>query len=430
MNVRIEKLVYGGEGLGHAEGKTIFVPFVLPGEVVAIRAVEQKKKFIRGQMVHLVTPAAGRIPAACPHFTACGGCHYQHIPYESQLEAKAVILRETLARLGRIAWTGPIHAHASPPFEYRNRAQWKVRPLGGRPSMGYFRAASSALCAVEVCPVLSPRLQTTLATLRGLFADGTLSGGVREIEAFVDGADQRILLNVSLADSATSAAAAHVLATALPHMESLLLHDAARDTFTLEGPGFLTYRVADAAYRVGHLSFFQSNRHLIAEMLATITAGRGGRLALDLFAGVGLFSLPLSRQFDRVIAVESNPAAARNLSENLAGIPAAQAENTDVLPFLHRQKERPDFVLLDPPRAGVAPPALRRVAALAPAQVGYLSCDPATLARDLADLTAAGYSISAIHLFDVFPQTFHIETFVLLEHNPGSSTASPAEMPR
>src|SRR5271154_6267157 len=131
MEITIEKLIYGGEGLAHHDGSTIFVPFVLPAERIAAAAVEQKKKFIRARVERMLEPSPDRASAPCPHFGICGGCDYQHIPYESQLKYKTEILRETLRRIGRIEWPGEITAHASPPWSYRNRAQWKVRPLKG-----------------------------------------------------------------------------------------------------------------------------------------------------------------------------------------------------------------------------------------------------------------------------------------------------------
>src|SRR5271156_1304007 len=180
IDVTIEKLIYGGEGLAHHEGSTVFVPFVLPAEVAGITPVEQKKKFIRARLDKVVTPSPARIVAKCPHFGVCGGCDYQHIAYEPQLEFKKDILRETLRRIGRIDWPGEIITHASPPWAYRNRAQWKVRPLdeaynGGADGdasaeklrIGYFRAQSTALCAVDDCAILSPLLLKTLLALRG-----------------------------------------------------------------------------------------------------------------------------------------------------------------------------------------------------------------------------------------------------------------------
>jgi 23S rRNA (uracil1939-C5)-methyltransferase len=388
---------------------------------VRLRPVERKKKFIRGHPLEIVQPAAGRATAPCPHFTECGGCHYQHIPYEDQLRFKAEILRETLRRLGRIEWQGTIETHASPAFGYRNRAQWKVRPLGGsdgstRPAIGYFRAASNALCAVDECPILSPRLAETLRALQQLAAAGELPDALREVEAFADAEDARILLSASLASfDGPAENIATKLREVLPGAETILLHEASRDRFELFGPGFLTYRVAGVPFRVGHLSFFQVNRFLIEEMVRVVTSGAAGRTALDLYAGVGLFSRPLAEHFENVIAVEANPATARDLTENLKEHSAvAQAVNADAEQFVANLKEPPDFVILDPPRGGVAPALLERLAALAPPNITYLSCDPSTLARDLKTLTAAGYEIAEVHLLDVFPQTFHIESLVRL----------------
>ncbi|MGH9796280.1 MAG: class I SAM-dependent RNA methyltransferase [Candidatus Acidiferrales bacterium] len=448
MNVKIEKLVYGGEGLGHTEGQTVFVPFVLPGETVAVRPVERKKKFVRGQLQHIIMPAAERAVAPCPHFVACGGCNYQHIPYEAQLEYKKQILRETLWRIGRVKWNGDIHVHPSPPFGYRNRAQWKIRPFDPMPSgqsaaqgkqaIGYYRANSAALLPIEQCPILSPRLESSLQALRALLADSRLPVTLREIEIFADDRDDKLLLNASCTEFEGSPdALAATLRDALPGAESILLHESSRDRFELFGPGFITYRAAGADFRVGHLSFFQVNRHLIDEMVQVVTAGRQGRSApmhrgsaLDLFAGVGLFSVPLARHFQRVTAVESNEAAARDLQVNLAALgDRTQVACADVVQFLDRADAPYDLVMLDPPRAGVPSSALHRIAQLAPPHISYLSCDPATLARDLALLTAPGnaataspgggrapspYSITDVHLFDLFPQSFHIESFVRL----------------
>lgn len=422
MNVKIEKLVYGGEGLAHSEGQTVFVPYVLPGEVVAVRPVERKRKFVRAQLQHIITPAAERALPECPHFAACGGCHYQHILYAQQVEAKKLILRETLSRLGRVQWQGEIHVHPSPPFAYRNRAQWKVRLHDGRGAIGYFRSGSSALLAVERCPIVSPGLQRALAALRALFGENRLPQTLREVEVFADDRDDRLLLNASCTEFAGSPPAlAETLRAALPAAQSILLHESSRDRFELFGPGHITYRAAGAEFRVGHLSFFQVNRHLVDQMAATVAQQAKGGRVLDVYAGVGLFSVPLARHCETLVAVESNEAAVRDLQANLA--PAgqkAQAVCADAEKYLSGVTEAPDVVVLDPPRAGIEAGALRQLLRLAPQRIVYVSCDPATLARDLSVLVGGAahafgaYEIAAMHLFDVFPQTYHIETLVKL----------------
>jgi 23S rRNA (uracil1939-C5)-methyltransferase len=443
MDVTIEKLIYGGDGLAHHAGSTVFIPFVLPTERVAAVPVEQKKKFVRARVEQLLEPSPQRTLPPCPHFGICGGCNYQHIPYETQVQYKTEILRETLRRVGRIHWTDEIKAHASPPWAYRNRAQWKVRPpseaaLAGGPSqdvsgavgkttakldIGYFRANSAALCAVEDCAILSPLLLKTLLALREALAEGALPRELREIEAFSnegasvtpipDGA--KLLLTANFAGFPSRIAEhAETIRRVVPEAASILFHDPSHDRMELFGPGFLETEAAGTKFRVGHFSFFQVNRFLVDDLLRTVCHHENGRLALDLFGGVGLFSIPLAKQFERVISVESNPAATRDLEANMRGLGSIEVRTTDVERFLERNKEHPELVVLDPPRDGLAHEAAKRLGRLQPASITYVSCEPPTLARDLAVLVQAGYEPAEIHLFDLFPQTFHLETVVRL----------------
>lgn len=425
MDVRIEKLVYGGDGLAHHDGQTLFVPQVLPGELVQIEVTSRKKKIAWGRVQSVLEPSPSRVRPPCPYFGQCGGCQYQHIPYEAQLRYKAEILRETLSRIGGVRWDDEITVLASPPLGYRNRTQWKVRPAdsngqhGAR--IGYFEAGSTRMCAVEQCPIASPKLEQTLAALNALSASGELSG-VDEIEAFADAADEKVLLNISARELTVSPEALEsALRSAIPGTESILVHDRHSDKFELFGNGFLLYSTGEFDYRVGHLSFFQINRFLTGNLIEAVTAEARGRLALDLFAGVGLFTVPLARRFERVIGVESNLAAVKDLEANLraSGGASPTSRHTSAEAFLSRWRDTPDLVVLDPPRAGVEPTALARLKKLAPRQITYLSCDPATLARDLGTLTGrrentGPYEISSIYLFDIFPQSYHMEALVRL----------------
>jgi 23S rRNA (uracil1939-C5)-methyltransferase len=428
MEVRIEKLVYGGDGLAHHDGHTVFVPLVLPGELVRIESSTRKKKFIRGRLEHVVEPSPERVPAPCPHFGRCGGCQYQHMPYEAQKRFKAEILRETLGRIGRIQWAGAIETHASPPFGYRNRAQWKLRTnqagSAASAAIGYFEMSSTRLCDVTECSILSPRLADTFSRLRQLVSQGKVLAGIDEIEAFADSSDEKILLNLSaerLADSPESIASA--LSQSLPNVESILIQDRRADKFHLAGPGYLTYETGGNSFRVGHLSFFQVNRFLIEALVEAVIGTDRGRLALDLYAGVGLFSVALARQFERVIGVESNPAAAKDLEINLkeSGGSSPASRNVTVEGFLSRWQEKPDLVVVDPPRAGMETDALIHLKKLAPARIHHVSCDPATLGRDLAQLVGTNgdgpYEIDSINLFDIFPQTYHMEVLVRLRRH-------------
>ena len=445
MDVTIEKLIYGGEGLAHYEGSTVFVPFVLPGERVEATPVEQKKKFVRARLDREIERSPERIPAPCPHFGTCGGCDYQHIPYEGQLQYKIEILRETLRRLGRVDWPREIKAHASPPWNYRNRAQWKVRPLGdhdgaragnqaaiepvaesGAPKLGigYFRANSTVLCPVQECAILSPLLLKSFLALRDAVASGTFPRTLREIEAFVDASDSKILLTATFSGFPSRASElAEQIRNIVPETETLLLFDPTRERMELSGPGFIEYETLGVKYRVGHFSFFQVNRFLVEDLVLAVSDGkepageRRNKLALDLFAGVGLFSVPLAKRFDRVVAVESNPAAGRDLESNVRAGGSIEVRTADVEKFLERYKEKPQLVVMDPPRAGLEPGVIKRLVRIAPEQITYVSCEPPTLARDLAALHEGGYDISDIQLFDLFPQTFHMEALVRLKRH-------------
>jgi 23S rRNA (uracil1939-C5)-methyltransferase len=427
----IEKLVYGGSGLAHADGNTVFVPYVLPGEEVRAAAKKKQKKLVWAELVEVTSPAKQRAKPRCAHFQKCGGCHYQHISASEQLRMKKEILRETLSRLGGISWDGAIAEHAAAPYGYRNRAQWALR--GGMPrALGYFLPESSVILPIDECPVLSPQLAETFAKLQDMTRSATLPAGVQEIEAFVDSRDEKIALNVAF-DRFPKPAEALISAfrNALPEIASLLLLDQKKNKFELSGPGYLEQEASGYSYRVGHLSFFQVNRFLIEDLLQTVVANAHGEMALDLYAGVGFFTLPLAKTFRSVVSVDANLAATRDLRANaeLAGVSIA-SHNEHAEEFLAKMKEKPDFVVLDPPRAGLGARAATDLAELGAEKILYLSCDPSTLARDLAVLTNSArkpkhipppsqrYEITEMHLFDLFPQTFHIETLVSLRKAP------------
>jgi 23S rRNA (uracil1939-C5)-methyltransferase len=443
IEVTIEKLIYGGEGLAHHDGATVFVPFVLPEERISAAPFEQKKKFVRARPERVIAPSVDRVAAPCPHFGICGGCDYQHIPYEAQLKYKSEILRETIRRIGRVDWTGEITAHASPPWGYRNRAQWRVRPIADAESrsnakatitqtegaiaslaIGYFRANSSALCAVDDCPIISPLLLKTLVAMRSALASGALPKSLREVEAFAGADDSQLLITATFSGFPPRAAElAGNFREIAPETASLVFHDPTHDRMELFGPGFVSCEAAGRTYRVGHFSFFQVNRFLAGELAREVAEpDTGGSLALDLFAGVGLFSLPLAERFDHVVAVESNPASVRDLKANIASAPlssggrgaSVEVRVADVEQFLYKYHGAPQLVVLDPPRAGLTPAIVKHLARVAPERITYVSCDPPTLARDLGAFQQAGYEISELHLFDLFPQTFHMETVARL----------------
>jgi 23S rRNA (uracil1939-C5)-methyltransferase len=427
FQLSIEKMIYGGEGLAHADGNTVFVPFVLPEEQVRATVRTRKKKLIHANLVDVEKASPSRVAAECPHFRVCGGCHYQHIEIGEQVRLKKEIVRETLSRLGGVQWAGEIKEHAAQPYGYRNRAQWAYRDALPR-AFGYFLPESAHILPIDQCPVLSPRLAETFLRLQELARGNSLPPGVLEVEAFADGADEKIALNVAFERfPGPPKAVATKFKEALPALESLLMLDQSKNRFELEGPGYLIQKAGGFEFRVNHLSFFQVNRFLVEELLETMVGGAKGGYALDLYAGVGFFTLPLAKAFSKVVSVDANLSATRDLRQNaeIAGA-SIVSENEHTEDFLKKAQDKPDLVLLDPPRAGLGAEAASRLANLGAQDIAYLSCDPATLARDLAVLTGSErkpessvsaeqkYEIAEVHLFDLFPQTFHIETLVRL----------------
>ena len=403
----------------------VFVPFVMPGERIDAEIRQDKPGFARGTVTSLIEASPDRVEAACPYFHRCGGCQYQHISYETQLQCKASILRETLQRIARVELPVELKLHRSPPLGYRNRTRLRVR-TAPEFALGYYRFGSHELMPVKECPISSPLISTTMAQLieiQGARCPST----VEEIELFADAGDQRLLVwafSHRGADRPQLPRWAEGLIQQVPAISGITFFSA-RHRSEGDAPGGLKpiarvgaaelfYETGRARYRVSAGAFFQVNRHLVDDLVSTVTGNAGGELALDLYAGVGLFSIPLARIFDHTFAVEASPISHANLVQNApANVKAVRAQSED---YLQRRpsRERPDLVILDPPRAGLGKTVTRSLVELGAPRIRYVSCDPATLGRDLAPLLAAGYRIEEAHLFDLFPQTFHIETVILL----------------
>ena len=394
LEVTIEKLIYGGDGLARLNGQVALTPFVLPGERVVVEVVERKSGLLRSKLLEVRDASTDRVAPPCPHFTHCGGCHYQHAGYEAQLALKRDILAETLRRVGKIEPPAEIRVIAAEPFNYRNRVQLHIRGM----QLGYLEAHSNRLSPIEQCPISSPRINEVIATLREMMRDARWPKFVQSIEMFSD--ETQVQLNVLETDRPVARRFFEWCSEKLPGLV----------------PGALDYRAAGEVYRVSGGSFFQVNRHLIDRMAELAIGNVQGETALDLYAGVGLFSLPLAKRVAKVTAVESGSAAIRDLQANAerAGV-AMDARQSSVDAFLESLTSAPDFVLADPPRAGLGKTVVAHLGRLRPPRLTIVACDPATLARDLASLTNGGYRIEGMILIDVFPQTFHIEAIVQLK---------------
>jgi 23S rRNA (uracil1939-C5)-methyltransferase len=387
LQLTIEKLVYGGEGLSRLDGEVVFTPFVLPGETVEAERTAARQHVQRARLVHVDHPSPHRTDPSCPVFGQCGGCQYQHAAYAAQLEFKRDILAETLRRVGKLDFDpARIGIESGEPFGYRNRIQLHF----DRGRAGFREMNSRRLVPVERCPIASPKINEVLAALNRLVRDRRWPRFIQSLEIFTD--EQQLQWNVLETDQPVAKRFFDWLAEEVPG--------------TVTGP--LSYQVNEDRFHVSGTSFFQVNRFLLQRLAGLAIADAAGDTAWDLYAGVGLFSAPLSRRFARVTAVESGRAA-HDLRQNTSV--KAVAEQTEV--FLAKASGAPDFVLADPPRAGLGKSVTTRLVDLRPRRLVVVACDPATLARDLAALQPA-YEIERITLVDLFPQTFHLETIVHL----------------
>jgi 23S rRNA (uracil1939-C5)-methyltransferase len=426
MKLRIEKAVYGGSGLarlgeGDLAGKTVFVPLTLPGELIEAQTVDDKRSFINAEIESILEGSPHRAIPDCPYFGSCGGCSYQHADYAYQVEIKKAILREALER-SRLTDIPEIACATGHPWNYRNRIRLHLQASPF--TLCYRERRSNKLFAVDKCPIAAPLLEKAIATVTESGAALRLAGFCDEIEFFT--ADETSLLISFLSgggDRKTQTTLSEVcraLKQAMPELQggALFLAGEKQPVRLIQrwGEGSLIYEAAGVGYRVGLGSFFQVNRFLVDALLGLVAAGRKGRLAWDLYAGVGLFARALGKNFERVIALESSPASSSDLRHNLQGTShrAVQASSLDFLQKQRPSAPPPDLVVVDPPRAGLGSALTALLSQIGPAEIVYVSCDPATLSRDIAALVNSGYDLRTITMVDMFPQTFHLESVSVL----------------
>jgi 23S rRNA (uracil1939-C5)-methyltransferase len=392
LEFQIEKLVFGGEGLARVNGQILLMPFVLPGERVAAVSERVNAGLLRGSLLEVIEPAPARTTPRCEYFANCGGCHYQHAEYTMQLEQKKAILRETLQRLGGIRFEDEMAVLSASAWQYRNRVQ--LHFSDGK--LGFHKAGSRELCSIDHCEISSPVLNAAIAKLQAAARQPQWPQFLRSLELFTNESE----LQLTILDSARPVAARFFewCATFLQPFAS--------------GP--IEYPAAGHIFRVSRGSFFQVNRFLIDPLVTEVLGDRAGKYALDLYAGVGLFSLPLTQRFARVDAIESGGHAFRDLEWNAAragaGIRFIRASAEE---FLRTLEGAPDLIVADPPRAGLGANATRDLLRIRAPHLVIVSCDPATLARDLRKLLPE-YAITRLTLVDLFPQTYHLETVVQL----------------
>jgi len=419
--VEIAKPVYGGAFLARVEGKALFVPLTLPGEQVRVRITENKSGYSTAELSEVVVRSPDRIRPGCQYFGTCGGCNYQHTAYETQLAFKESILRETLER-GGVTPPDQIGVLAGNPWTYRNRVRLAF-DSEGRP--GYRSRRSHSLIPIAECPIAAPLLITAAHVVRESLQRVPANLRPTEVLLFCSPDESSLLATFFASESAgvRLEPLAKALEERVPALKSAELATDGRPghparTLSRWGLNSITYCAAGFNYRVDPGAFFQVNRWLVDGLVDCVTAGQSGALAWDLFAGVGLFARKLTASFARVVAVESAPPAGDALAANLAGT-SWTAVRAATLDFLHTfvGEERPDLVVVDPPRTGLGAELTALLSRLAAPALVYVSCDPATLARDLKTLLGSGYQVESVTLADLFPQTLHLETVVYLRRS-------------
>ncbi len=425
QTVTIEKPLYGGSYLARLEGKAVFVPLVLPGEEARVHITERKKSYETAEPEEILRAAAARVVPPCRHFGPCGGCHYQHANYATQLALKEAILRETLERGGVSA---PVESAAlsAEPWAYRNRIRLAF-DAGG--NVGYRGRRSHQIIPIVECPIAAPVLVRAAEAMARLARTAAPATRFTEVSLFCDAAETALLATFSILspDKKGFDDFCRAVGEEVPALRGaeLVLQDR-RDERSQEprivahwGAESLAYRAAGFDYRVDHGAFFQVNRWLVDSLVERVTGGQKGALAWDLFAGVGLFARKLTASFERVVAVESAPLSQAALAHNLRGT-SSEAVSSETLPFLRRRSNErpdlivPDLIIVDPPRTGLGPEVTTLLGEIGAPSLVYVSCDPATLARDLRALLGSGYAIESVTFADLFPQTFHLETVVAL----------------
>jgi len=380
LEVEVERILPGGVGLAHAGGKTVFISLAAPGDRLRVRVDREQGNVLFASIEEIIAPSPLRIEPPCPYFGRCGGCDFQQLTYETQLAAKAEIIRDCLHRIARLENIPDFVVTPSPDdWRYRMRATWQIDRE--QRTVGYYERGSRRVCDVVDCAVLRPALQEKLEEVRAT-----------EWSQFPEELKH---LDVVQGENGVSFAPAF-------------------DRFETSE---LSLTVRGEVYHFNAEAFFQINPSLLGPLIDFALADASGESVLDLYCGVGLFTLPLARRFKNVVGVEANAAAARYARKNLqrVGLANARVITATVTDWFRNDPVDPvDFVLLDPPRAGAESAVIKGILDLRPAAISYVSCEPATLARDLKKLIAGGYAIDSIAAFDLFPQTHHVETVVHL----------------
>ena len=424
LEVEIERPIYRGLGLAHHEGQAVLVERGLPGERARIEVEASHRSYLRARVETVLDPAPGRRVSPCSAFPACGGCTYQELDYADQMIVKRAVVLDALGR-SPISLPADLQVVPSPERGWRSRVDLHVAELDGHVRIGLFGSASHRLISFDECLQLSEASNRTIGELReALVVAGPAASDVRRIRLLEDTTGTERVVGLSTRRNADLAAPLRASVSELEGVVGVGVVTPGRgaDRFRLlHGRPFVTMRVGNHAYRTHVESFFQANRHLAEALVADVVERvPEGRPVLDLFGGVGLFSLPLAARSESVTNVESsrfavNDARANARSAGATNVHVRRGAVGDVLAGLKQQSG--ECILVDPPRGGLGRRLVEPLVAREPERIVYVSCDPPALARDLKLFADAGYRADGLRCFDLFPDTFHVETVCQLSRN-------------
>jgi 23S rRNA (uracil1939-C5)-methyltransferase len=419
MEVDVEKVIYGGDGLARHGRRVLLIAGAVPGDRLRVKMTCEKADYARAEITEIVVPSPDRRPAPCPYYGRCGGCQLQHLRYEAQLCAKVAMIKESLARIAGLSWTDEIRIIPSEEFHYRLRAELKVDATGDRVRLGYYQPSSHILCEVDQCPLLSPALNQALSQLRCYPAEAFT--GVRAI-ALAQSEEGHVAVHPPLRFSPTAPLPGDSRAGssgAFVESASVSSPTAATTRHEPLSSREVIWRVGGYIYGFDVRTFFQANRFLLSELLDLVVAGEEGERALDLFCGVGFFTMPLADRFALVLGIDSDARAIEHARRNaqMNRLSHCRFEAAPVEAWLSARASQVtgfDLVVLDPPRRGLTRKMVDALIRMQPRRITYVSCNPSTLARDLKWLLDGRYALVSVTALDLFPQTFHIETVVRL----------------
>jgi len=420
----IDALAFGGSGVGRLDGKAVFVPLTAPGDQIRCRIVQDRKRYAEAEMIELLAAAPQRREPPCPVFGDCGGCQWQHLPYGEQCNWKERIFAETLQRQAKIE-ASVLRPLVPAPDEwgYRSRVQFKCRQTEAGFVMGFYRRGTHYVIDVASCPIAAPRLNEVLALFRRWLPDSSCPHLVPQVDMEVDD-EGRVRVTVHALGKAAAALAEYLRPLAEQAGISLFMQCGRKETLLRvcgeEALHILPLGAGSLRLAYGAGGFAQvnleQNRQLVREVCSA-AALTGREKVLDLFCGMGNFSLPLALQAGEVVGIENYAPAIRQAELN------ARANGLKHTRFQSRPAEAAirdvaaakafDLVVLDPPRTG-AYEVVRELVRLRPPRIIYVSCDPPTLARDLVPLLHGGYEVVSSRPFDLFPQTYHTESVTVL----------------